>query len=222
MTAKGNSHITSRIRGYQMCSVWSSSAVPFVTVISCKEERKHRGLFPSHSATMSPHVSDTPMVSPLPQSGSISSTFPPSSPSPDPWPASPALSCLAPASAAWGPEGCREWLPHSAQCLAEWDSWFVAPCFIQVRAQVPGMLFTNIQLFTRNLGCTLDQETKFQMVAISLWSGRVYQSICYSPILLVDLSSKCLEYLFCTQSHLEMLNEESLRCSIIYCTHAPG
>lgn len=54
MTAKGNSHITSRIRGYQMCSVCSSSAVPFVTVVSCRREKKHRDLFPSHSATI-PH-----------------------------------------------------------------------------------------------------------------------------------------------------------------------
>lgn len=52
MTAKGNSHITSRIRGYQMCSVCSSSAVPFVTVISCRRE-KNTGIY--SPATLSPY-----------------------------------------------------------------------------------------------------------------------------------------------------------------------
>lgn len=56
---------------------------------------------PATTFTMSLHISDMPVVSPLLQSGSICSTFPPSSPSPDPWPASLALSCLAPASAVW-------------------------------------------------------------------------------------------------------------------------
>lgn len=44
-TAKGDSYITSRILGYQMCSVCSSSVVPFVTVISYKKKKKKPWVF---------------------------------------------------------------------------------------------------------------------------------------------------------------------------------